>query len=65
MPDFPKCSPRGKLPEVNKEKLLRAEPGGFAGFTFVAVDAVEARGADAEAGCDAEPAVHAARNTQG
>lgn len=50
---------------MNKEKLLRAEPGGFAGFTFVAVDAIEARGADAEAGCDAEPAVHAARNTQG
>lgn len=32
--------------------------------TFVAVDAVEPRGADAEARCNAEPSVHAARSTQ-
>lgn len=48
-----------------------AEPRGFSrarglwlALTFVTVDAIEPRGADAEAGCDAEPTVHAARSTQ-
>lgn len=38
--------------------------GGFTAITFVAVDAVEARGADAETRGDAEPSIHAARSTQ-
>lgn len=36
----------------------------MAAVTFVAVDAIEAGGADAQAGGDAEPTVHAARSTQ-